>query len=241
MVEAIRVHSAGFADAAEGNLTAAVEHCPAWDVAGLVRHLTDVHWFWSTIVAERLDAPPDESRRPTHDSDEGLLDVFRAGADTLVGTLLAANPATQVWTWAPAQHDVAFVTRHQVQEAAVHHWDAMRARGRNLEIEPDVAADSVDEFLTFSLSTDADPADPPRPPLEGAFVLRCTDLDVAWTVTEGGSPGTVAATRGGASGIPELAAPASDLLLWLYGRVALDAGEVPADLLDRFRALSFTD
>ncbi len=52
------MHSAGFADATRDHLDARVEHCPGWSVADLVWHLTEVHWFWGTIVEERLDAPP---------------------------------------------------------------------------------------------------------------------------------------------------------------------------------------
>ncbi len=241
LVEAISRHSGGFADVAEGNLEAAVEHCPDWTVADLVWHLTDVHWFWGTIVEERLAAPPDEARRPSRPEDDGLVDGFRAGARRLVEVLGAADPTEHVWTWAPAQQDVAFVTRHQVQEAAVHHWDARHAAGEQLTIEPAVAADAIDEFLTFSLSTDADPADPPRPALDGTFVLRCADADAAWTVMDGRTPGTVATTRGAAPGESELAATASDLLLWLYGRVPAGPGALREDLVERFRALTFTD
>lgn len=241
MLDAILRHSAGLADAAESNLDAAVEHCPEWTVADLVWHLTDVHWFWGTIVEERLAAPPEEARRPQRPGDDRLVEGFLAGAQRLVQVLGAADQAAHVWTWAPAQQDVAFVTRHQVQEAAVHHWDACRAAGEQLRIEPAVAADAIDEFLTFSVSTDADPADPPRPALDGSFVLRCTDAEAAWTVTDGQTPGTVASTRGAADGRGELAATASDLLLWLYGRVPLVPRGLPEDLVGRFRALTFTD
>ena len=48
-------------------------------------------------------------------------------------------------------------------------------------------------------------------------------------------------TRDAAAGVPTLQAPASDLLLWLYGRVDLDTGTLPDGLLDRFRGLCFTD
>ncbi len=241
MLDAIARHSNGFVEAAEGHLDARVEHCPQWTVADLVWHLTSVHWFWATIVEERLDAPADESRRPARPDDDGLLDAFGNGARHLVDVLAAASPSTHVWTWAPSQQDVAFVTRHQVQEAAVHHWDARHASGGELAIEPPVAADAVDEFLTFSVSSDADPADPPRPALDGGFVLRCSDVAATWTLTDGDAPGTVTSTTGATAGLPELTASASDLLLWLYGRVALDPGAVPAELLERFRALTFTD
>ena len=52
---AIARHSAGLADAADGNLAAAVEHCPGWTVADLVNHVTEVQWFWATIVERAAD------------------------------------------------------------------------------------------------------------------------------------------------------------------------------------------
>lgn len=241
MLDAITRHSAGFADAAEGSLAANVEHCPEWSVADLVWHLTEVHWFWATIVDERLEGPPDEAGRPAREDEDRLVDTFRSGASRLVEVLGSADQTSHVWTWAPAQQDVAFVTRHQVQEVAVHHWDARHAAGTQLTIEPLVAADAIDEFLTFSVSSDADPADPPRPALDGNFALRCDDVAFAWTVRDGAAPGTVASTRGGTPDGPELSASASDLLLWLYGRRALPPGPVPTEVLSRFRALSFTD
>jgi uncharacterized protein (TIGR03083 family) len=239
--EAIASHSAGFASAADGNLDASVEHCPGWSVADLVRHLTDVHWFWATIAEERLAEPPGDDRRPAEAPRAQLIEAFQAGADRLVRVLRAANGQDKVWTWAPAQQDIAFITRHQVQEAAVHHWDAVHASGGQMTIEAPVAADSVSEFLTFSVSSEADPAEPPWPPLNGSFALRCTDTDAAWTISDGSHPGTVQYRPGASAGVPAVAATASDLLLWLYSRVALDPAAVPAGLVERFRGLCFTD
>src|SRR4051812_20393359 len=155
-IAAITEHSAGFAEATRPHLAAQVEHCPGWSVADLVWHLSEVHWFWSTIAEERLAAPPDESRRPLRPMDEDLVDGFVSGAARLVQVLRHADQSAPCWTWAPLQQDVAFITRHQVQEAAVHHWDAVHAAGAELLIDPTVAADSIDEFLTFSLPTDND-------------------------------------------------------------------------------------
>ena len=81
--------------------------------------------------------------------------------------LRTADGTVPVWTWAP-QQDIAFIRRHQVQEAAVHHWDAVRAAGGQLAIEAPVAADSIEEFLTFSVPTLA--AYPPGPPGPGRAV-----------------------------------------------------------------------
>ena len=239
-VAAIEAHSAGFAEATRDNLAAQVRHCPDWTVADLVWHLSQVHWLWATIAEERPDRFPDDARRPERPADDQLVSEFEKGAERLTAVLRAADQRAACWTWAPLQQDVAFITRHQVQEAAVHHWDAVDAAGGTIAIEPAVAADSVSEFLTFSLSTDADPAEPPKPALRGAFVLHATDTDDTWTVTDGSAEGTVAFTTEDAEA-PRISATASDLLLWLYGRADLDTAPVPADVVARFRDLAFTD
>ena len=238
---AIEEHSAGFAAAVRDNLAAPVEHCPDWTVADLVQHLTEVHWFWGTIAEERLAAPPDESRRPAPAARDDLAAAFEAGARRLLTVLRAADGADAVWTWAPTQQDIAFIVRHQVQEAAVHHWDAVHAAGGDLAIAPSVAADAIEEFLTFSVSSEADPAEPPRPALDASLGLHATDTGETWTVTDGSTPGTLRFAPGREDDAPTLAATASDLLLWLYGRVDLGAAGVDPAVLARFRALCFTD
>ena len=128
-IAAITEHSAGFAEAARGDLGARVEHCPGWSVADLVSHLTEVHWFWATIVEGPLAAPPEQSAEPARAADADLVDAFVLGAARLVEVLREADQSASCWTWAGWRQDVAFVTRHQVQEAAVHHWDAVHAAG----------------------------------------------------------------------------------------------------------------
>jgi uncharacterized protein (TIGR03083 family) len=253
-LEAIGHHSAGFADAARGALTARVEHCPEWSVADLVWHLTEVHWFWAKIASERPVAPPGAADRPVRPSDPELVGVFTAGAARLVEVLGAADPAAPCWTWAPQHQNVGFVVRHQVQEAAVHHWDVANAAGEAVAIAPAVAADAVAEFLDVSLEG----------PFDGALELRAVDTGDAWTVGALAPPGppsllvapgpaaaaapagpvTDPATPGPlpvAAPPPVLAATAAELLLWLYGRVALDTTAVPAELLTAFRAQIDTD
>lgn len=253
----IELHSAGLAEAARGNLAARVTHCPDWSVADLVWHVTEVHWFWGTIAEERLQELPDESRRPSRPSDNELLANFEVGARRLVRVLRDADQTAACWTWAP-QKDVAFVTRHQVQEAAVHHWDAANARGRRVGIDPRVAVDAVEEFLTFSVSSPDDPSDPPRPPLDGAlWICACLgddELSPTWLVTDGATPGTVTWQS-----LPEGTEPADvvetrnvfgghadpvDVLLWLYARTPTpfeDGGSGDARVVERFRALCYTD
>lgn len=239
--DAIARHCDDLAEIASENLWAPVEHCPEWRVGDLVRHLVGVHWFWTTIVSERLTAPPEETRRPAPPDDDDVVAAFLEGAERMVGVLRSSPVDAPVWTWAPAQQDVGFVRRHQVQEAAVHHWDVAHAAGRPLDIPGPEAADAVDEFLTFSVSSDADPATPPRPGLDGRFALVATDTAAAWTLSDGDAPGTVRVAAGLEDGAPALEGTSSDLLLWLYGRAALGTGGVEPAVLERFRALCFTD
>lgn len=254
---AIESYSAALAQAARGNLSARVEHCPDWDVADLVWHVTDVHWFWTTIAEELLQTPPDRPRpdRPT-DPDE-LLTMFEAGAQRMVEVLRDADQSATCWTWAP-QRDVAFITRHQVQEAAVHAWDAGNAAGRPVEIDDHIAADAVEEFLTVSVSSEADPADPPRPAMGGAiWICACSGHEgpsPTWLITDGPTPGTVSWRR-----VPDGVDPVelvhdvplvggharpADVLLWLYQRHEspfIGKPEGDAHVLERFRELTYTD
>jgi uncharacterized protein (TIGR03083 family) len=230
----IAADSAGLADAAAGNLGAPVEHCPGWSVADLVRHVWEVHAFWGQIVELQL-ADPDDFVPPPDPTADALLDSFRAGAARLVDILRAADPATPVWTWA-SQRDAGFVIRHQVQEAAVHRWDAEHAAGRAFVIHRDAAVDSIEEFLQFSLGQH-----PPQP-LDGPLALVATDADAAWTLRPG-ADGALNREPGIGDDATQARATASDLLLWLYRRRTAAQLEITGDAgaLQRFTAYAATD
>ena len=240
MTDTIATHSRDLASLADGHLDLPIEHCPGWTMEDLLRHLIDVHWFWATIVDERLDEPP--AHHPERADDrEGLVEEFIRGAQHLVEVLRAADQSDKVWTWTPAQRDVAFVTRHQVQEIVVHHWDGAHALGRTVDIDPVVASDAIEEFLTFSTSSEADPAEPARRALDGALGLVCTDVSRAWTVRDGRIPGTVLVSASADDGVAQLRATSSHLLLWLYARVEIEADVRASALGARLRSLTFTD
>lgn len=239
-LEAISTHSRGLADAARGNLDADVENCPGWTVADLVWHVTEVHWFWKTIADGRLDAPPDESVRPKREPDERLVPTFLAGAADLVDVLRGADQSARVWTWAP-QKDIAFITRHQVQEAAVHHWDAAFAAAQDLAVEPDVAADAIEEFLTFSMASEQDPGEAGTDRLGQDLVLSSTDGQGAWSIKDAEPEAALTWVRGAEEGAATVSGTASDLLLWLYDRTELPVEADDDKLVQRFRKLCFTD
>jgi uncharacterized protein (TIGR03083 family) len=236
-LEAIRTHGLALADAAEGNLKAGVVKCPGWTVADLVWHVRGVHYFWGSMV-DGLLADPDvvpDLDRPTDPA--RLLADFRHGVNWLVHVLGKTDQAAPVWTWSH-QKDVAFVTRHQVQEAAVHRWDAETAAGREFSIESDIAADSVDEFLEHSTPGRYKDA----APLGGSVHLHATDVDGEWFIKEDENR-RLTVMPGHERAAAALRASASDLLLMLYRREGTDRGEVHGDpeVIDRFLARTDLD
>jgi uncharacterized protein (TIGR03083 family) len=145
-LDAIRTEGSRFWDTIDAatDLEARVPSCPDWNVGDLARHLAGVHAFWTQIV----DPEAVSNDRPIDTI--ALVGLGREALQRMVDVLASADPQQHVWTWA-SQQDVAFVTRHQVQEAAVHRWDAQTAAGADVDpIAPDAAADAIDEFLILA-------------------------------------------------------------------------------------------
>ena len=123
-----------------------------------------------------------------------------------------------------------------MQEAAVHHFDAANAAGHAIAIDPQVADDCVEEFLTTSLA-DADDVTRIGRTLDGELVLRSTDTKRVWTVRQETPEAALAWQDGGRR--PTVEATSAELILWLYTRVDLPVAD--EDLVQRFRSLSSTD
>jgi uncharacterized protein (TIGR03083 family) len=225
-LEAIRRDSDRFYAAAESaDANARVPSCPDWNIADLVWHLGRVHWFWASVIEQRVTNPESvDKARPERPSDHrALIEFGRAQADRMLSIFAATDDSTQVWTWAldEKDHTVGFIRRHQVQEAALHRWDMQRAAtGTGDAIEPDVASDSIDEMLAvqlpWSVSEDK--------PLSGTVHLHCTDTDGEWFVHPDGR-----VERIHARGDVAIRGAASELLLALYKRVPLGAVDVIGD------------
>ncbi|HEX2234740.1 MAG TPA: maleylpyruvate isomerase family mycothiol-dependent enzyme [Actinomycetota bacterium] len=223
------------AEAAEGGLDAPVPSCPGWDVAELVWHTGDVHRFWERIVSlrarDRGGIPEAERPDPLE-----LLPWYRDGLERLVRTLRAADPAAEVWTWAPP-HNAGFVQRRMAQETAVHAWDAQAAAGSPHPIETALASDGVDEFLDVFL-----PSDPERLSIGAERVhLHATDGGGEWTVTV--REGSLDVDRSHGKGDAAVRASSSDLLLLLWRRRGPEGLEVFGDraVLERFLARADLD
>ncbi|AGZ40435.1 maleylpyruvate isomerase family mycothiol-dependent enzyme [Actinoplanes friuliensis] len=225
LLDLIAERSATFrsAFATTGDLGLRVPGCPDWTLRDLVVHLGQVQRSWAVRVAA---GPADKPATVTHEEPTGDLGEWSADSTrVLLDALRAAGPDRDCWTWwgeSEAPMTSGAVARHQVQEAAVHAWDAQETIGKPEPIPAGVAVDTVDEFLVVTLgSLGAWPHRPAR------FALSAVE-GPAWTLDL-----TPAGVKSGpaASGEPlaTLRGSASDLVLALYHRIPLDSLDVDGD------------
>jgi uncharacterized protein (TIGR03083 family) len=210
----IDVESAAFVSTVDtGHLERRVPGCPDWTLRDLAWHLGRVQRFWSTVVRAGADVEP-VSRTGTGPTEaHELADWVRASTAALVDALRTHAPQTPAWTWWHDDRTVGAIARHQVQEASVHRWDAQSALGDPEPIPRPIADDGVDEFVWIARQL--------RDPAPIAF--RATDTGRV-SYLSGDDP------------VVSVSAPASELVLLLYGRITVDRVVVDGDraILERF-------
>ena len=189
------------------SLDARVPSCPDWSLTDLIGHLGHVQRFWAR-TAYAGDADPDFPAAEVGPADaEELGAWFRASTRELLDALQAVSWATPAWTWWKEDRTVGAIARHQVQEAAVHRWDAqLAAAGRPDPLPEKVADDGVDEFLWIARQ------------LRGPEPIAFSATDTGRTFSAGTEKPVVT-----------VSAPASDLVLLLYGRISVDDVLVEGD------------
>jgi uncharacterized protein (TIGR03083 family) len=204
-------------DASAGAMDVEVPTCPGWTIADLVVHLGLV-WGWAAdTVATRARA---EHGSPPRDRSEGVLRAWaKAEAARLCDVLGAVDPEAGCWTFG-LPRTTRFWFRRQALETTLHAWDAERSVGTPAPIEPDVAADGVDEHLTVIVvrSVARDPGS-----WSGETVhLHRTDGDGEWVVRLGpGGEASVERTHGKSD--LALRGPAEALWLWSANRASAEA------------------
>jgi uncharacterized protein (TIGR03083 family) len=227
-LQVIRREGEALLGAAEQAPGAKIRGCPGWDMGDLLWHVATVHNFWASIVEGKTAHPSDYVQPPRPDA--GALPSFaRAQLDNAVRVLSDADPDTEVRTWANDQ-TAGWVTRRMAHETAVHRWDAEEAAGLDARLDPELASDGVDEFLSIFLFD--------KPVDAGSVHLHATDTAGEWLVRFGfGAP---VVTREHAKGDAALRGPASDLILALWKRVPVDQLEVIGDATAVERLLSIS-
>jgi uncharacterized protein (TIGR03083 family) len=229
-LDAIEKESAALLETASGNLDAYVPSCPEWTMSDLLDHLGEVQRRWNEMAARALTDPRDCQN---HDPPEGvdLIEWFGEGPRLLLGTLAEADLEQPMWSWS-AVKKVGFVPRRMAQETAVHRWDAQNAVADPSDIDADLAADGIDELMYVWLPTMAPLEEPPGKSVH----IHTTDAVGEWLAVLDEEP---VVTREHAKGDAALRGPASDVLLYLWGRTDASTLDVHGDLavLEQFRSV----
>ncbi|MGA5323438.1 maleylpyruvate isomerase family mycothiol-dependent enzyme [Streptomyces seoulensis] len=213
------------------SLDGEVPTCPEWTLFDLVRHLGEGRRKWAAIVAAGpAGTPPPRSAWdvPAAPAErEALLDWWTASASQLLDALRDSGPDRGCWSWwetSQSPRTVGAAARHQLQEIAVHTYDAQLTAGAPQPLPTEVALDGVDEFLSTCCATTS-----PWPHQPATVDYQATEGS-SWRLTL--SPGGVRAAR-----LPDTAAPAdaslrgtaAELVLALHGRIPVDSLKTDGD------------
>jgi len=232
-LDALARESTALADAADAaGPDAPVPTVEGWTVADLVSHCASGD-LWARRIVES-DTPERASHDLPPDAPTGaaLVPYFREGARRLVELLTASDPEKSVWTFSPTDRTARFWRRRRAHETAIHRFDAQSAEGTSSPIDAEMAADGIDEFLTVFVARFGQDAVTAGETLH----FHCTDVAGEWLVTREGDDLRI--TREHAKGDVAARGSASDLMLFLWGRVPAERLEVFGDAaaLDRFRS-----
>ncbi|WP_432186394.1 maleylpyruvate isomerase family mycothiol-dependent enzyme [Streptomyces sp. Tue6028] len=225
--------------AAAPSLDVRVPTCPEWSLLDLVRHLGGVQRRWATIVnAGPAAAPPagseSEVAAAAPSEREALLAWSAASTRQLLDALREAGPDRGCWTWwgpSESPQTSGAVARHQVQEAAVHAYDAQITRGAPQPLPDEAALDGVHEFLATSCAWSA-----PWPHKPAAIDFHATE-GRSWrlSLSAGGARTTslptpdITADEGPDAAVASVRGTASELVLVLYDRIPIDSLQLHGD------------
>ncbi|MEU6048674.1 maleylpyruvate isomerase family mycothiol-dependent enzyme [Streptomyces griseus] len=209
---------------------ASVPTCPGWQIRHLLRHTGMVHRWAAAFVTEGHTAYQPDGGEPALDGAE-LLTWFRAGHDHLVRSLEEAPADLDCWAFLPAPSPLAFWSRRQLHETAVHRVDAESALGGPLTPVPaERAVDGIDELLT---GFHARPRSKVRSRKPRTLRVRAVDTEATWTVRISEDPPEAvrtAATDAPEDGVDcELSGTAEGLYLTLWNRLPLAALSLRGD------------
>ena len=223
--------------AAAAGLAAPVPTCPSWDVTALVTHQGMVHrWAAANLRGDRKHDPAASLAEAARSGD--LLGWYEAGLAALTDTIRSVpdDPGILVFL-NDAPPPRRFWARRQAHETTIHGVDAVAAvLGRwpgvsDVDIEPALAADGVDELLTGFITRRRGELRAAEP---YAVRVRAADTGHDWTVRV--SDGPVVTTVGGTGDADAtFTGTAAQLYLSLWNRADEISVTGRPDVLDRWR------
>jgi uncharacterized protein (TIGR03083 family) len=235
---------AGIVGRADNDLP--VPSCPDWTLGQLAAHLGWVHRWAAEIVRTRSPERIAASEVPDSRFPAGAAERARwlsAGAGRLTEAISEAGE-DPVWAFGVLR-PASFWGRRQAHETMVHRADAELAAGQDVLLDQRLAADGIDEWLSFVADPGFGREAAGLPPLPPGATLRLTAGTAApagadgadgagviagWLVTGSGGGLTVQRASGPAGASPPGArlagtasvavdGPAGRLLLVLLGRL----------------------
>ena len=232
------------------SLDVQVPTCPEWTLFDLVQHLGEGRRSWAATVAAgpaaaAKSAPEGAPAAPRER--EAVLAWLAASTQQLLDALREAGPDRGCWTWwgtSQSPSTCGAVARHQLQQIAVHTYDAQFTLGAPQPLPEEVALDGVEEFLSTCCATTA--AWPHEPAVVDYHATEGRSWRL-WLSADGARaarlprPGLLPGTAAGED--PDVAdfsarGTASELVLALYGRTPVDSLELDGDrrLFDQLAA-----
>jgi uncharacterized protein (TIGR03083 family) len=199
----LRSELAAFEDCLRADLTAPVEHCGDWTLRELAEHLGQGNLWAAAAIAEGHG----DHQPPAAPAD---LRPWFAGTVRILIDALAADPATQAWTFYPP-HTIGFWQRRRCLETLVHRWDAEHALGAASKLDPLLCGDGIAEIIEVHAPRQIERGRATPPP--ASVRLIATDLDASWVFGPGDADATLSAT-------------AQELLLALWGRLPMPWSQV---------------
>jgi uncharacterized protein (TIGR03083 family) len=194
---------------ADADPGAVVPACPGWTVRDLAGHLVSGHrWAAAIVLTGGKQAVPGPGPDP--------LGRFEASGKALLAALRTVDPGEPCWNFAHVDERAGFWARRRMHELVVHGVDASQACGLPARLDPELAADGIDEvfhvFLRRMLQRGAAPA------VTVPVSIQAADTGDLWTLTPvvGGPPRV---DRVAGETVATISGTATDLYLAVWGRV----------------------
>ncbi|MEL7155329.1 MAG: maleylpyruvate isomerase family mycothiol-dependent enzyme, partial [Actinomycetota bacterium] len=194
---------------------------PNWKVADLVGHVASVFNMVSGVL-ESDDHPGHLPALPAGGVDKAYDDAL----SRLLRGLDETDPALERWNWSVGPHVAGFWWRRMAHETAVHRWDAESAVSASRPLDPDLAADGIDEWFDVHLRSDITDPDIAGQ-AAGTIQIQCLDTPNGYWASL--ADRTLVFQRSVADSDVTLRGGTSDLLLLLWGRVPPETVEVIGD------------
>jgi uncharacterized protein (TIGR03083 family) len=203
-----------------------VPDCPGWTLGDLMKHVGVVQREWAAAVPGEPLPPAVAAADAVNEG--GLTWWLQRSTYLLTHALRTAGPQVATgmrwYSGGPPMtgHDVA---RRQMQEAAVHAYDAQLTVRREQLLANDVAVDGIDEFLRRRLAARGPwPYRPARVEVEALVMPGAgppagleRSYHITWLLDLDGDGARVTAGERGEPAV-RVGGPAGDVLLLLYRR-----------------------